>query len=54
MPLLAARVRSGGRIALSGILAEQAEDILALYGGEFAMAPWAEEEGWVCLTGTKR
>jgi len=54
MPLLAARVRAGGRIALSGILAEQAEEILALYGGPFAMELWATEEGWVCLAGTKR
>ena len=48
------RVRPGGRIALSGILAEQAEEVLVLYGGPFAMEPWAEEEGWVCLAGTKR
>ena len=54
MPLLAARVRAGGRIALSGILVEQAEEILALYGGPFAMEFWAAEEGWVCLAGTKR
>jgi ribosomal protein L11 methyltransferase len=54
MPLLTARVRPGGRIALSGILAEQADDILALYGQAFAMALWGEEEGWVCLTGIKR
>ena len=53
MPLLAARVRPGGRIALSGILAEQAGDILELYGGAFTMKPWAEEDGWVCLTGVK-
>lgn len=53
MPLLAARVRPGGRIALSGILADQADDILALYGGEFAMERWAEEEGWACLTGIR-
>jgi ribosomal protein L11 methyltransferase len=54
MPLLAARVRPGGRIALSGILAEQAAEVLALYGGPFAMESWAEEEGWVCLAGTRR
>ncbi len=54
MPLLAARVRPGGRIALSGILAEQAEDILALYGGPFSMESWAVDDGWVCLAGTKR
>ena len=54
MPLLAARVRPGGRIALSGILAEQADEILELYGSTFVMARWGEEEGWVCLTGIKR
>ncbi len=54
MPLLAARVRAGGRIALSGILAEQAEEILDLYGQAFDMALWDSEEGWVCLSGVKR
>ncbi|HET6718953.1 MAG TPA: 50S ribosomal protein L11 methyltransferase [Rhodocyclaceae bacterium] len=50
-PALAARVRPGGRLALSGILREQAEEIIAIY------APWAkldifgEHEGWVCLAG---
>lgn len=54
MPLLAARVRAGGRIALSGILAEQADEVMALYGTAFAMHAWAEEDGWVCLEGGKR
>lgn len=54
MPLLAARVRPGGRIALSGILVEQADDILALYGETFVMMSWAEEEGWACLAGVRR
>jgi len=54
MPLLAARVKPGGRIALSGILAEQAEEVMALYGQAFAMRLWQEEEGWVCLAGEKR
>jgi len=54
MPLLAGRVRAGGRIALSGILAEQAKEILDLYGQAFDMALWDAEEGWVCLGGVKR
>lgn len=54
MPLLAARVRPGGRIALSGILAEQADEILDLYGSAFDMTRWGEEDGWVCLSGTRR
>ncbi len=53
MPLLAARVRPGGRIALSGILAEQAEEVMAIYGQSFTMRPWRDAEGWVCLEGIK-
>jgi ribosomal protein L11 methyltransferase len=53
MPLLSARVRPGGRIALSGILAEQADEVLALYGQAFAMRLWRQQEGWVCLEGVK-
>jgi ribosomal protein L11 methyltransferase len=53
MPLLAGRVKPGGRIALSGILAAQAEEILALYGQAFTMGLWKEEDGWVCLEGVK-
>ncbi len=54
MPLLAGRVKSGGRIALSGILAEQADEVLAIYSQFFDMRLWATEDGWVCLSGTKR
>lgn len=54
LPLLAARVRCGGRIALSGILEAQAGEILAAYGSAFDMRLWATEEGWVCLEGVKR
>jgi ribosomal protein L11 methyltransferase len=53
MPLLAGRVKAGGRIALSGILAEQADEVLAIYGQFFDMRLWAADDGWVCLTGIK-
>jgi len=53
-PLLASRVRPGGRIALSGILEAQAEDVMAIYGQAFEMRMWAIEEGWVCLAGVRR
>ncbi|MDO9226564.1 MAG: 50S ribosomal protein L11 methyltransferase [Pseudomonadota bacterium] len=53
MPLLAARVTPGGRIALSGILAEQAEEVMAIYGQAFTMRLWKTEEGWVCLEGRR-
>ena len=51
MPLLAARVKPGGRIVLSGILAGQAEEVMALYSQAFRMRLWREAEGWVCLEG---
>ena len=54
MPLLAGRVRTGGRIALSGILSEQADEVSALYNTAFDMRLWATEDGWVCLSGVKR
>lgn len=53
-PLLAARVQPHGQIVLSGILAEQAEEMRALYGAWFDMRPAICEEGWACLTGVKR
>ncbi|WP_148714828.1 50S ribosomal protein L11 methyltransferase [Chitinolyticbacter meiyuanensis] len=53
-PMLASRVRAGGRIALSGILAEQADDVTAIYAAWFDLNPPVIEEGWVCLSGSKR
>jgi ribosomal protein L11 methyltransferase len=53
-PLLAQSVRTGGKIALSGVLATQAEDTLAVYREWFDIATVAEHEGWVCLAGVKR
>jgi ribosomal protein L11 methyltransferase len=53
MPLLVARVKPGGRIALSGILTAQAEEVMAIYGQAFAMRLWREAEGWVCLEGQR-
>jgi len=53
-PLLTRLTRPGGRIALSGILAEQAQSVLDAYAGDFAMQPAATDEGWVLLTGIRR
>jgi ribosomal protein L11 methyltransferase len=53
-PLLAGATRPGGRLVLSGILAEQAQEIAAIYGQWFDMAPAIEDDGWVCLSGTRR
>ncbi len=53
-PLLAGRVRMGGRLVLSGILAEQADEVMAIYQQWFVFDPPASDEGWVRLAGTRK
>ena len=50
---LAALVKPGGRLALSGILREQADAVLAAYSSDFALDPLAEREGWVRISGRR-
>jgi ribosomal protein L11 methyltransferase len=52
--MLSSRVKPGGRIALSGVLARQAEDVARAYERWIDIAVWNEHEGWVCLAGTRR
>ena len=52
--LLASKTQSGGRIVLSGILAEQADEISAIYQQWFDMQNPTIEDGWACLSGVKR
>lgn len=53
-PVLAARTRQGGRLALSGILAAQAAEVVAAYAGDFDCGVTAEEDGWVLVEGRRR
>jgi ribosomal protein L11 methyltransferase len=53
-PLLAARTRRGGRIALAGILAAQSAEVVAAYAGDFAVRVSASEEGWDLVEGLRR
>ncbi|WP_277372939.1 50S ribosomal protein L11 methyltransferase [Pseudomonas sp. AA-38] len=53
-PQITALVKAGGRLALSGILAEQAEEVRTAYADAFALDPTAEKEGWVRISGVKR
>lgn len=53
-PLLAQRTRAGGRIALSGLLAEQADAVTAAYGPWFDIDLKGALDGWVLLTGRRR
>ncbi len=53
-PLLASATRQGGRIVLSGILSEQAEDVMQVYSQWFNLNPAVIEDGWACLSGIKK
>jgi len=50
-PLLTGRIAPGGRIALSGVLAAQAEHVIAAYAPLIALRVDAERDGWVRLEG---
>jgi ribosomal protein L11 methyltransferase len=51
---LAGLQRSGGRIVLSGILADQADSVIAAYRQWYVIDVGAERDGWVRLDGTRR
>ncbi|MEW6313049.1 MAG: 50S ribosomal protein L11 methyltransferase [Pseudomonadota bacterium] len=53
-PLLAQATRAGGHIVLSGILPAQADAVRETYRAWFDMGAVIEEDGWICLSGTKR
>ena len=52
-PVLVARVGSRGRIALSGILTGQADEVIAAYAPWFTLGRWRERDGWVLLAATE-
>lgn len=43
-----------GEIVLSGILAEQAEAVLAAYQTNFEILIWKQQGDWVCLSGIRK
>lgn len=53
-PLLAERVRPGGRIVLSGLLLEQADAVTAAYHPWFDIDLTGARDGWGALTGCRR
>lgn len=52
-PQITAQVRPGGRLALSGVLAEQAEEVRNAYSEAFTLDPTAEKDGWVRISGVR-
>lgn len=53
-PLLMSMTRKGGKIALSGILKDQSEEVEKIYQQWFKMQISGEREGWVLLTGIRK
>ena len=52
-PLLAGRIAPGGRIALAGVLASQAQQVIDAYAPLIALSTGAERDGWVRLEGCR-
>lgn len=52
-PMLSGRVKAGGALVLSGVLARQAEEVAAAYAPFIQLTVWQEREGWVALHGRK-
>ena len=52
-PSLSRLVVPGGRLVLSGILDRQWREVAAAYAPMLALERWGEEDGWVCLVGTR-
>ena len=52
-PALARARAAGRRIALSGILAAQADDVAAAYAPWFRIGVWDRDEDWVALAGVR-
>lgn len=53
-PLLAKLTRPGGKLALSGVLREQAEEVQDAYAAWYDFLPARHENGWVLLRGVRR
>ncbi|SET84951.1 50S ribosomal protein L11 methyltransferase [Thalassotalea agarivorans] len=53
-PVITAYAKPNGLLALSGVLEEQATNLLEIYGQNCTMDPIAVQEEWVRLSGKKR
>ncbi|TXI44491.1 MAG: 50S ribosomal protein L11 methyltransferase [Methylophilus sp.] len=53
-PVIATSCKSGGKVALSGILDSQQDILLAHYAEWFEMDAPIQQDGWVLLTGTRK
>lgn len=52
-PKLCDLLKSGGELALSGVLEEQAEDVAQAYRERIQLVPHKQREEWMLISGTK-
>jgi ribosomal protein L11 methyltransferase len=50
-PMLSNRLAAGAALVLSGVLARQADEVIAAYAPFITLSVWAERDGWVALSG---
>ncbi|MDO6681303.1 MULTISPECIES: 50S ribosomal protein L11 methyltransferase [unclassified Oceanobacter] len=53
-PVLAQLTRAGGKLALSGLLSQQADEVIQRYNEWFVMDTPKQQEDWVIISGTRR
>ncbi|MEW5838623.1 MAG: 50S ribosomal protein L11 methyltransferase [Pseudomonadota bacterium] len=53
-PTLTRHVKPGGQLVLSGLLAEQAQGVMAAYAADFDFTPPALQDGWARLNAVRR
>lgn len=52
-PALVGHLKPGGRLALSGILETQEDEVIAAYAPLITLTCFRRADGWTCLTGVK-
>lgn len=55
-PTLISHLKPGARLVLSGILSQQAQDVINVYQEKdpaLHLSVWKEKDGWVCISGCK-
>lgn len=53
-PTITAHCRAGTPLALSGILADQADDVAAFYRADFDAIDFAQRDDWVRISATRK
>lgn len=52
--IIASKVTKGGRLALSGLIAEQKDEVIAAYAKDFDIYDTKTQDGWLLICGIKK